>query len=188
MADNSLQKLLGKQYLIAAYIEAKLQIVNFIKEGYDANKPILINNRFLHFTAHTYYRSIAIDLYALFGPANNHNKNSFLHIDDTYRSLLVPNSIEAVNTWIVNDQQSILIIKDLRHKQIAHYDFTFKEAISLNFDNLNHLNTLFALAKKIITFYGQAFSDDAMKTGYSFDRRHQYVASLERLINSATQY
>lgn len=75
-----MENLLGKQYLITIYIAQRLQIINYILDGYNNNKPVLINNNFLHFTAHVYYRSVIVDLYALFGPPNNNNKNSFLFI------------------------------------------------------------------------------------------------------------
>lgn len=172
MTENHLQKVLGKQFLIAAFIETKLQIVNYIKEGYDSNKPILINNRFLHFTAHTYYRSIVVDLFALFGPANSHNKNSFRHITLKYQDLLNRNCIEDVSNWIQDVEDDINTIMHLRHKQIAHYDFEQKESISLNFDHLPQLNRLFQLAKRIINHLGHAFLNEEIRVGYDFDRKH----------------
>lgn len=187
MEENELQKLLGKQFLIAAYIESKLQIVNYIKEGYDQNKPILINNRFLHFTAHSYYLSIIVDLYALFGPANANNKNSFKHINSNYRYLLKSESIEIVHEWITKAEENIQIIKNLRHMQIAHYDFDSKEAIYLNFDNLTRINTLFELAKRIIQFYSAAILDKENSTSYAFEKKYHYLQSLERLIDKAAR-
>lgn len=185
MIENRLQKVLGKQFLIAAYIETKLQIVNYIKEGYDSNKPILINNRFLHFTAHTYYRSIVVDLFALFGPANSHNKNSFRHFNLKYEDTLNRSAIKAVEEWIDNADNDIRTIMLLRHKQIAHYDFEQKESISLNFDHLSQINSLFELAKRIIIHLGHAFLDEEIRIGYDFERKHQYLESLERLIAKA---
>ena len=76
----SFRTMLGKQFLITSFIDQKIRIVNYIKPGYDDNKPVLINNTFLHFTAHIYYRSIIVDLYALFGKPNQSNKFSLFHI------------------------------------------------------------------------------------------------------------
>lgn len=183
-----LKDLLGKQYLIAAYIEPRLQLANFIKEGYEADKPILINNRFLHFTAHNYYRSVALDLYALFGRADkNRNKYSFFHIDNRYESLVTVGSIHAVQSWLFAAEKEIKIVELMRHRQIAHYDFDKKASISLNFNHLTELNTLFNLAKQIISYCGNDFVDEEIRMGYVFERRSQYLDSLERLIAKAAQ-
>lgn len=183
-----LQDILGKQYLIAAYIEPRLQLANFIKEGYDSNKPILMNNRFLHFTAHNYYRSIVLDLYALFGRANtNSNKYSFFHINDKYEGVVIKGTIDTVQTWLFEAKNDIKTIELMRHRQIAHYDFEKKEFISLNFNHLLELNTLFDLARQIIVYGGNAFLDEEIRVGYDFGRRSHYVHSLERLIAKADQ-
>jgi len=128
-----IKDMLGKQFLITSFIENRLQIVNYIKEGYDFDKPILMNNRFLHFTAHIYYRSIIEDLYALFGKAGKDNKYSFFHITKQYEDLFKPTTITIVQDWINDSKDDINAITHLRHKQIAHYDFSIKESIRLNF-------------------------------------------------------
>jgi hypothetical protein len=183
---DSMKDILGKQFLITSFIENRLQIVNFIKEGYDLNKPILMNNRFLHFTAHIYYRSIIVDLYSLFGKPSKDNKYSFLHITEQFKDFVKPTTIETVRNWIIASQDDINTITQLRHKQIAHYDFTKKESISLNFNNLFRLNNLYNLATRIISYYGESFLDEEDMVGYDFGRRHQYLDSLQRLINKAS--
>ena len=182
--ENKLQKLLGKQYLISGYIEKKLQIVNYIKQGYEDNVSILKSNRFLHFTAQVYYRSIIIDLHALFGKANNSNKNSF-HFIENFASLLKTKSVSIFKEWIESYIEEISIIEDLRHKQMAHYDFSKKESISLNFNNLPQVNLLFNLAQKIICHFGNSLLDDASPIGYEFGREHHYLHSLQRLVKKA---
>lgn len=177
--------MLAKQFLIASYILEKLQIVNFIKEGYDNDKAILIDNSFLHFTAHIYYRSSIIDLYTLFGKANRNNENSFLSINESFNQVLKPDSIEVVKEWINNSQGDIMIVKDLRDKEIAHYDFRDKESISLNFDSLSQLNTLHSLAQKIITHYGDSFKNENDSIGFDFEIDYQNLESLKWLVAKA---
>jgi hypothetical protein len=183
MKIEQLRNELGKQYLIASYIENKLQIVNFIKNGYDENKPVLVNNRFLHFTAHVYYRSIIIDLYALLGPANSNNKYSFRHILNNRPEYLRPDSIDNIQKLLDMAADDISIVKNLRHTEMAHYDFTIRESIKLNFDNLSVINKLFQLSQTIINELGGAFLDEEATIGYDFNRRHSYLDSLERLIS-----
>ena len=139
----------------------------------------------MHFTAHTHYRSVIIDLYALFGPANNNNKYSFLQIDQRYTEHLRPGSIEAVYELIQNAKADIDIVRDLRHKEIAHYDFIDKEFISLNFKNLFRLNKLFELTKGILSFYGNSFLDEELWIGNVFERKHSYLEALEMLVSKA---
>ena len=179
---EELQKMLKKQFLIASYIEQKLQIVNFIKEGYDNNKPILINNSFLHFTAHIYYRSIIVDLLALFGSATNINKNSLDFIEKNHKDLLKLEIVETVKDWISKSDAEIKIIKGLRDTQIAHYDFIEQESISFNFNNLSELNSLFYLAQKIISLYGSSFKDENISFGFDFGNISDELNSLESLI------
>lgn len=181
--EDLLQKMLRKQFLIAFYIEQKLQIVNFIKDGYDDNKPILIDNSFFHFTAHIYYRSIIVDLCALFGTANDINKNSFLFIEKKFKDSFKPEIVETVKDWIFKSEEDIKIITDLRDKQIAHYDFIEKESISFNFNNLSELNRLFSIAQKIICHYGSSFKDENISIGYDFGNLSDELKSLKSLIN-----
>jgi hypothetical protein len=183
MNTEELKAKLSKQYLIASYIENKLQIVNFIKTGYEENKPVLINNRFLHFTAHIYYRSIIIDLYALLGPANGNNKHAFRHILQDRPADLKPTSLDYIQSLLIEATNDISIVKNLRHTEMAHYDFTINESISLNFDNLSVINKLFQLSKTIIIEFGGGFFDEDSGINYDFNRRHSYLDSLERLIS-----
>lgn len=45
---RSLNEMLGDQFMILSVAKTKLDLLNYIKDGYDSNKPILKNNRFLH--------------------------------------------------------------------------------------------------------------------------------------------
>ncbi|KAA2240317.1 hypothetical protein F0L74_29595 [Chitinophaga agrisoli] len=180
-----LAELLGKQYLIAAYVEKKIQLVNYIKDGYDKDLPILINNRFLHFTAHINYRSVIVDLYALYGPFGRNNKYSFFRIlEPEYEYLIASESRNNLRLNLSNLSRQISTIKNLRHKQIAHYDFEQTESINLNFDNLLLVNGLFESAKEILKQIGMAFVDESLTTSYDFGRRHLELDSLTRLTNS----
>ena len=185
--EDPLKHMLGKQFLIAVYTEQKLQLVNYIKDGYDENKPILINNAFLHFTAHVYYRSIVVDVYALFGKPNNNNKYSLLHIPKRFKDEFKEGTIEIVSEWINGSKDFIEIIEKLRHQQIAHYDFTENNAISLNFDELYIRNELYSLAKRTISYFGASTKNKDDGLGFDFGRRHHKVDSLERLIAKASR-
>ena len=46
---------------------------------------------------------------------------------------------------------------------------------------------LFELVKRIIIHLGHAFLDEEIRLGYDFGRKHQYLASLERLVDKATR-
>ena len=183
--ENKLQKLLGKQFLITAYIESRLQLVNYIKEGYDDNLSILINSRFLHFTAHTFYRSVIVDLFSLFGKPGKENRYSLLQINSDCSQFLNKQCIDDVAKLLSNCQDDIATITKLRHNQIAHFNFEQNEGISLDFDNLDILNTLFKTAVKIITMCGESFLAEEDRTGYDFERESQYIRSLEKLIGKA---
>ncbi len=185
MKATDLHQLLGKQYLITSFIESRLEVVNYIMEGYNNNMPVLMNNRFLHFTAHKFYRSIIIDLYALFGQATTANKYSFRFINEKYRHLLDPACIPQVKKWIREKETIIKEITHLRNKQIAHYNFTDKDSISLNFNHLPQINELFESARLIIIHCGHNWLDEHERTGYDFGREHQYLNSLRRLIDKA---
>ena len=184
LMESPVHKILGKQFLITSFADKKLQIVNFIKSGYDQNKPILTNNAFLHFTAHLYYRSVIIDLYALYSGANRNNKNSFFAIDQQFKTIINPMAIDEVFTWLEKAEQDIRIIKELRDQQIAHYDFNIKEAISLNFNNLDLLNRLEVLSKKIISHLAASFIDIQVRVSYDFERKYHELQSLERLLKA----
>jgi hypothetical protein len=187
MRENTLHKLLGKQYLITALIEPRVQIVNYIRNGYDKNAPVLMNNRFLHFTAHNYYRSVVVDLCALFCNNKDSHKNNLHRLTQNpyFKKLLKPGTIAFIQTSLENNQSLIKVIADMRNKQIAHYDFK-NESIDFNFDNLKIVNDLFDLAKMIIIRCGSSFVKDDETIGYDFGRESDYVISLEELINDAT--
>lgn len=181
--NESLRDYLGKQFLITVFAYEKLQIVNFIKEGYDHNKPILINNRFLHHAAHIYYRSIIIDLYSLFGSANNHNKNSFKFIIDRFQSELKEGCDEIVKQWMTEAEEDIRVITHLRHEKMAHFDFHAKANIDLDFDSLLILNKLIKIAQDIISHYGYSICQEEERMGFDFDLHNQELESLKRLID-----
>ncbi len=183
--ENELQQLLGRQYLITAFIEPRLQIVNYIKNGYDDNVPLLMNNRFLHFTAHNYYRGIIVDLGSLFINSDRTHKSNFFRIltKPECKILLAPDFICDMSDWLSEVEEDITIIERLRNKEIAHFDLDEKESISMNFNNLLIINTLFDLAKKIITNAGSSVIDKKQTMAYHFDGNSTYLTSLKRLVD-----
>ncbi|MBL7732924.1 MAG: hypothetical protein JNM88_17255 [Chitinophagaceae bacterium] len=182
IAKNPARDYLGKQYLIVAFIEQRLALVNYIKKGYDNNTPVLMTNRFLHFTAHGFYRSIILDLYALYGKPTNDNRYAFGHIKTESFPELNPNSIREAETIIKGLESSIVTITKIRHQQIAHYNFEKEDSISLNFDQLPALNKLFTSAVEIIKLLGVGFLLEEERMGFDFEQECHYVRSLQHLI------
>lgn len=172
------QKLLDKQYLITSYIESRLQIVNFIVDGYNNNTSVLMDNRFLHFSAHIYYRNIIVDLVALFSEGQNH-KQSFYRIINN-NNIVKPDTRSDIQTWLSDKKSEIDRIKLLRNKEIAHFEFSYTEVISMNFDDLQIINDLSDLAKRIITKISSSF----FNTEYLFDTDNDFIDSLESLIEA----
>jgi hypothetical protein len=177
--------MLRRQYRITAFIEKKIQIVNYIKAGYDNDMPILINSKFLHFTAHIYYRSIIVDLGALFGKPNKNNKYSFYYIDLNYKDNLKDKATDQVESWLAEHIDHIEVIKTLRDESIAHYDFNQTDTISLKYDDLEKLNDLYNLAKKTISYLGTATKDESESIQFDLERDYDEVKSLKRLISKA---
>ncbi|QQL49258.1 hypothetical protein [Mucilaginibacter ginkgonis] len=186
MEKNELHALVGRQFIITGFIQQKLEIVNYIKEGYDNNAPVLMNNRFLHFTAHNLYRSIIVDLGALFSDKKNTHKNNFNQIisNSKYSNSLKREAVLTIRDLIASQKDNIEEIIRLRDKEIAHYDFeAIPATIKFNFDRLKLINCLFETALKIIMICGESPIDKENSVHYSFDRYNQYLRSLKSLIN-----
>ena len=162
-------------------MQQKIQVVNFIKDGYDNNVPVLMTNGFLHYSAHIIARSIPIDLYALFGKANRNNQSAFGHIKK-YKDDLIDGTIDKVEAIIKSVQGEVDIISDLRNQQMAHYDFDVNEYISLTLKYVPSLNKLFEVAKDIILMLGTAVKGNPLGIGYQYEREADAVISLERLL------
>lgn len=183
---DELTQLLRNQFFITDLIKERLEIVNFIKNGYDDNEPVLNNNRFLHFTAHNFYRSIILDLGGLFIDRANTHKNNF-HIivkDDNNKRLLEPDAISDIKLWLEQSKEDITIINNIRDDQVAHLDLKERVEIDMNFDNIQTLNDLFELSKKILDKINKSFINAGHGFNHGYRRENRCLNDLKKLIKN----
>ena len=179
LQEDPVIKLAAKQHLILSLIHQKLEIVNYIFNGWDTNQPILINTRFLHYTAHIFYRTIIIEIGALFLKKTETNKNNLhrYYKEEWVKQYLDEERIRNVEEWLKGVQSSISKIERLRHNEIAHFDFPDdkKPTVSFNFNNLMLLNQLFKVALNIVEYvcYG--------KTSFGFPP-NEYLGQLQGMV------
>lgn len=167
--QNIFDKILRKQYLISEMLRMKLDVVTFIVNGYQQGKSILVDNKFLHFTAQMYYRNAAIDLTALFDKPNKQNRYSFFQITKYYTDMLFPEKLNELSTWLEEHKDDINTLVIFRHNEAAHYNFETQNSLQLNTQLLPVFNRLFELTIKIISFLGDA---DVIKHNYE-GRKYQ---------------
>lgn len=196
---RSLNEMLGDQFMILSVAKTKLDLLNYIKDGYDNNKPILKNNRFLHYVGLILYKSLIIDLSSLFNNDGQNEKNN-LHLliskNSEYKDNLGPDCIEEVQTILSkyrSNNDPVRKIVALRNKEIAHYDLEYsigdngeliKQAeervtIRFNWDHVNVLNELFNIGKTVIEKCG-----DVLDTDYDWDITDE-IQSLDNLLQNA---
>jgi hypothetical protein len=144
---------MNKQFMIVCFVKEKLDIVNFIHDGFHSNKSV-IQNQFLLFTTHVYYRSIVIDLCTLFS-AKNVQKNNFhrLYCNPAVAQCFSQNRAEEIKLLLLTHVADIKVIEALRDKEYAHFDFT-EDTISFSLEKIDILNSLFSTAKKILEVCG----------------------------------
>ncbi len=172
-------KLAAKQHLILSMVHQKLEIVNYIFNGWDTNQPVLINTRFLHYTAHIFYRTIIIELGALFLKKTETNKNNLhrYYKEDWVKQYLDEEKIRNVEERLTGVQSSISKIERLRHNEIAHFNFKNDKnpTVSFNFDNLTLLNLLFQVALKTVEYVAYG------KTSFIFPP-NDYLRQLQGIV------
>ena len=148
-----LNQLLSNQYLIFTFIKEKLEIVNFIRWGYDNDLPELIDNRFLHTVAHIFYRSIVVEMCTLFDD-HKHQSNHF-HLLIKRDKIFIQELNEETITDIKSKLQKSAIyftdeLREIRNEEISHFRFKDRTLISLNQNYLIELNKLLEIAKDIL--------------------------------------
>lgn len=175
MEENSLFTLLKRQHLIWYHINEKIQIINFINDSSAKNKLDARYENFLTFTARIYYKTVVIELFALFGKAKPNNKNSFNWFDKPQYNKQIPREISnAIKNWLADVAGEIETLTRLRDTQMAHYDFPDRNIISVDLDQLSQLNKLHHLTKRIISLCEPSFG---------LDTGNAYLESLEGLLN-----
>lgn len=180
-----LNKLLSNQFLIFSFIKEKLEIVNFIRWGYDNDLPVLVNNKFLHSVAHIYYRSVIVEMCTLFSDNRHQSSNFHLIIrpDKKFIKELKFQTITSVKLKL--DEANIYFteeIKDIRDEEISHFRFKDKTAISLNHYFLPELNSLLLIAKDIIHTASEGQVDKNQISDYETRRTGDDIYSLQSLL------
>jgi hypothetical protein len=185
---NELDFLLERQHLIIGYNKQKLEIVNHIHEGYTNNNRLIIKSDFLFFAAHVFYRSVVIDLCALFGQGSGHKNNLYqLYKNRDILKYLKPDVPGIIKAMIKKHSKEIKKIIALRNGEYAHYDFDDKPVIHMNFDELAAVNDLFTAAQNILLTCGKEKADETQNTHYELSDR-DYLNSLMRLIQPAISH
>ncbi len=152
---NELDFLLERQHLIVAYNKQKLEIVNHIVSGRANNDRSIIRSDFLLFTALVFYRSIIIDLCALFVNSSSHANNFHnIYKSQTILQHLNPNVPRQIKLLIKHYSQEIERLQVLRNTQFAHHDFEKKPALHFNFDEIEAVNGLYKTAETILVTCG----------------------------------
>ncbi|RYY51481.1 MAG: hypothetical protein EOO06_00315 [Chitinophagaceae bacterium] len=161
--DRKLGTLLEDQYAILFVITSKLDIVNYIRDGYNTNKKVLSSNRFLHFVALNFYRSLIIDFGALFGSGWTHF-NSLYHIRN-FKDEIEENHyclIDSILQDYNKDRDIVKRIIDLRDTEVAHYDpltpiindagepVEHRVTISFNWDCVDDLTELYDIVVQVL--------------------------------------
>lgn len=176
---SQLYKLLCDHSLILSYIHSKLEILNYLVEGYNTNQPVLMNSRYFIFESHIIYRSLIIDFCALYCSGRS-DKRSFHQLSKFYSD--VPSNlrieIESLLDEYNNGKNPIMTLKKLRDSQIAHYDLEEIETLSFNHDHLELFNTLFKKGTELVNKIGKYFSHSI---GFDFTMLSK-LEFLKRLI------
>lgn len=176
MAIN-FEQLVSRQHLIISYIKEKIDIVNAIKSEFENNT---LNNQFLLFTSHIYYRSIVVDLCSLFVDRKTEKNNFHLLYGAVTTDILKPEAISLIKDILEKHKEDILIINNLRDKEYAHYDF-LTESISFNFDNFSIVNNLYQSAISILEITGSERINEDNTCEYDL-MLDDYLSSFKRLL------
>ena len=147
--------------------------------------PVLIDNRFLHSTAHVYYRSIIVDICTLFDD-NRHQSNNFhllIKKGKKYCQELTPDSIILIEEKLAESEIYLLEeIINIRNEEISHYRFKEGTRISFNLEYLKDLNNLFEIAKQIIKIAEFGFADKSKNSGHRIGTPEHSLDSLQHLL------
>lgn len=185
MAKTPLNQLLANQFIILSFFKRKLDVVNFIRWGYDNDLPILINNRFLHSVAHTYYRSAIVEICTLFDD-NRHQSNNFYlltKLNKKFIKELESTTVDSINQKLDSSKTFFMQeILDIRNEEVSHFRFKNGTVISLNNNFLPELTQLNKLAEEIIDIASQGQIDKSNVAGYINQPRNPDLFSLQNLL------
>lgn len=175
--------ILSSQFLISAFIEERLRIVNHIYEGWTNNIPVLFNSPFLHYIGQQLNRAVIIDLFALLGTYNERSNSNSLHAHRIfYEDVYISESIEFIKVCFDEKTEDIQKITMLRHNELAHYNFKLNNSISLTLSNLSLTNEMFELSKTIILKYGSSFKNERMNAGFDYTPSCSQIDDLETIV------
>ena len=186
MTKTPLNQLLSNQFLIFSFIKEKLEVVNFIRWGYDNNLPVLINNRFLHSVAHIYYRSVIVETCTLFDDHKHQSNNFYLLVkpDKKFIRELSPATITLIMQKLVEAEVYFTDeLRDIRNEEVSHFRFKERTVISLNTKFLKELNLLLKIAEDIIDTATNGQVDQTLVAAYFTNRTSDALHSLQRLLH-----
>jgi len=179
------KEFLEGQFLILWFVQEKLDVFNYISDGYEDHKPILVNNSFLFFTAQVFSRSIIVELAALFSDRNT-NKSNFhkIYKAEENKNQIKPDACEKIKIILADCASDIKTIERLRDKEYSHFDFADKSGISLHFDHYDLMNKLYLVGKRILTIASTQRINPEKNFGFAFDTVKDSVESLHWLIET----
>jgi hypothetical protein len=185
MTKTPLNQLLSNQFLIFSFIKEKLEVVNFIRWGYDNNLPVLINNRFLHSVAHIYYRSVIVEICTLFDNHKHQSNNFYLLVkpDKKFIRELSPETIALIEQKLAEAEVYFTDeLRDIRNEEVSHFRFKERTVISLNNKYLKELNILLKIAEDIIGTATDGQIDQTLVAAYATHRSGDALQSLQNLL------
>jgi hypothetical protein len=185
LEESKLFQLVTDQQMIASYIHAKLEILQYWKHGYDTNVPVLMNDRFLIFNAHIYYRSLIIDFCALFGSNRKTDRRSFFLLRQFYPDLTVKvqEAVEQILIYYTGEDSPFEEMRLMRNRQIAHYDIEEVKTLTFNFDHLDLFAKMYEDAIGLIKLMGRTFTPSV---GFDFKTLSK-LNHFTRLIDDAAR-
>jgi len=177
MNNDNLKKRLKSSSLIAMNALSKLDLINFIIEGYESNDPIMSNNHFLFSVSNNFYKLVILDLHALYGKATKMNKWSFQHFIKHQELWQDLNALMEVQIILDNNSTNAGDIAILRDKEIAHQDLDSGPVIKFNTDKLDILNSMANDSIKIIQLIAGSIGAET-----DFDRDHTELDAVKELV------
>lgn len=174
--DNLLD-LLGRQHFICSLMNDNLQVVNYINGELWNDLKSTRGKKYFILTAYQHYRTIIIDLVSLFaGNIKGNNRNSFHELLLNKYRFFIGDELYQKIQLILNASITLLEqFKNLRDKQMAHYDFKNGISLKIDFELLKEANELSNRAKLILNLCGGLMTSEIRPLGT--------LDSLKRFIN-----
>jgi hypothetical protein len=189
MASSKFQNLLSKQALILSVLKDQLQVVHFIRWGYENDLPILINNHFLFSVSHQFYRSAILSVCALFDNHKYQSNNFHLLVDDTHKfskEIEVETKEKIKEKLTLSTQHSLPELIRIRNEEIGHFQFLNKASIQMNHRYLSDLISLYKIADEIIIVASKGTIDKDNSTTHFIGLLGDDLNSLQKLLKKAS--